>query len=166
MSEHLRPVGHEEPVTPPAPTRAPWLRPPKLFLLIGAAVVVVAAIVVTLVLTLSGGSRNLMVAFDLLDFDGGSTCAGGAGGYGDIGPGTDVVVRDEDNHVLGTAQLGDGKSANLPNGGGCAWITTVKDVPTGKNFYSVEVGHRGSQVYSSSQLDKNGWSVELSLGGP
>jgi hypothetical protein len=175
MSEEVLPAGQEQMVAssaavtePSAPNGSPWLRPPKLLWLIGAAIVVVAAIVVALVLTLGGGKKDLTVTFTLMDIGGTSTCDGGTGGYSDIGPGTDVVVRDGSNNVLGVAALGDGQHRATPDsgiGGGCIWQTTVHNVPTGKSFYTVEVGHRGEQTYSPSQLDKSGWLVDLTLGG-
>lgn len=64
-------------------------------------------------LLLSGGSKDLAVSFSLNDFGGSSNCDGGSGGYDDLGPGTDVVVKNGDGKVLGTAELGDGASTPI-----------------------------------------------------
>ncbi len=109
---------------------------------------------------------------ELTGFTGSSDCEGGTGGYGDIGPGTDVVVRGGEGQVLGTAQLGDGPSVPMSEvleeeilDGGCIWSTTVRDVPTGEDFYSISVGERGEQTYSEEELEEREWSVSLELGG-
>lgn len=151
--------------------RQPWWRRRPLLL---AGGVVAALILVTVgVLALSGpGSKDLRVTFSLYDFTGTSSCDGGTGGYNDIGPGTDVVIKNNGGKVVGTAQLGDGPSSKLPPAtgedftpGGCIWSTTVKGVPAGDDFYTVTVGSRGTQTYSRSDLDKDKWSLDLTLGG-
>jgi hypothetical protein len=146
----------------------PVWRRPRVLLAAGAAAALV--LIAGLVMLLSGGSRDMEVSFSLYDFFGRSSCDGGFGGYSDIGPGTDVVVRGEGGQVIGTAQLGDGRSTSMEEAvgervGGCIWSTTVSGVPTGEDFYSVEVGDRGTQTYSEEQLNDAKWSLSLSLGG-
>lgn len=148
----------------------PLWRRPLVRLAAGAVLLLLVACVLVLTLT-GGGTKDLKVSFSLDDFMGRSTCAGGAGGYGDIGPGTDVVVKDNANNIIGKAQLGDGpsvpmsKAVNQSGVGGCIWSTTVKGVPTGKDFYQVSVGRRGTSTYTSKDLDASKWSIDLKLGG-
>lgn len=159
-------VVHEPADTP----QRPWWRQPLVLLVAG--VVLILAVAITIITVFAGGSsRDLKVSFSLDDFGGSSSCAGGHGGYSDLGPGTDVVVKDDGGHIIGTAQLGDGKSTSMSSAtghdgvGGCIWNTTVKDLPSGKDYYQISVGRRGTETYSKAQLDKAKWALDLSIGG-
>jgi hypothetical protein len=153
----------------PPNAAVPMWRQRRLQLAAGAAALVLAAVLS--VVLLAGGSKDLGITFTLQDFGGRSDCEGGSGGYDDIGPGTNVVVRNNDGQVIGTARLGDGESLSLAEeldevlAGGCIWSTTVQGVPTGEDFYSVSVGDRGEQTYSEDDLDNEGWGLSLQIGG-
>lgn len=178
MTEPQRPAEPETPAPPPVtetltdatgPQATGWrARLTKRVMLIGSGALLIVIVGVVLLVTLTGG-RDLRVNFSLLDFDGGSSCSGGSGGYSDVGSGMSVVVRDNDNHVIGTGALADGTSITVPNqdiGGvaGCIWSATISDLPS-EDYYSVSVGNRGSEVYSHDQLDQKDWTVDLQLGG-
>lgn len=148
--------------------RVPLWRRPRV--LLAASGVAALGLATGLALLLTGGSTDLKVTFSLQDFFGTSGCEGGTGGFSDVGPGTDVVVRGGEGQVIGTAQLGDGPSVSMSEGidegvGGCIWSTTVADIPTGEDFYSISVGGRGEQTYSKEQLEEGQWEVSLELGG-
>lgn len=85
-------------------------------------------------------------------------CAGGPGND-DIGPGSQVIVRNEAGAIIGYGTLED--SARSGNGG-CSYDFTVT-VP-GTRFYEVELGDRGSVVYSGIELDSTGWRMVLETG--
>jgi hypothetical protein len=150
-------------VTAPEQQQAParWPAGKPLWWAVGG-VLAVASVAIALILTLAGGGRDLTVKFALIDFDRGVSCAGGTGGYSDVGPGMAVVVRDNDGRVIGTSALD-------PNGEAvedyaCEWTAVVEDVPVGEDYYSVSVGRRGEQVYTGDQLDERDWEISLSLG--
>lgn len=75
-------------------------------------------------------------------------------GYSDIQTGTQVVITDEHQTVLGAGEL----SVN----GMCRWAFTVFNVPAGKTFYGVTISHRGTIQYTEAELRAG---VHLSLGG-
>jgi hypothetical protein len=133
---------------------------PKIVAAIIAGGVLVIGVI--LFFALRSGSETLTVDFALLDQ--GSSCAGGVGGYSDVGPGMDVVVRNNDAKVIATGELGGGDSAGTTNVG-CVWTAVLDDVPGGEDYYEISVGNRGEQVYSHEDLESKGWKVDLSLGG-
>lgn len=96
-------------------------------------------------------------------------------GFKDLGPGADVVVKNQDGGTIATAQLGDG-TASAEGGppyddkgynskGPCAEPFTVT-VPDGATFYEFKVGadSRGSKTYSHDELAQAGWTVSLVAG--
>ncbi|MGW3608922.1 hypothetical protein ACWD6N_03385 [Micromonospora sp. NPDC005163] len=89
----------------------------------------------------------------------------GSGGYDDIAPGAQVVITDSAGATVGLGKLGNGVMETAPGAttaDGCKFNFTVKDVPTGKNFYGVEVSHRGKVQYPEQQLFG---AFALTLGG-
>ena len=167
MTEQLPP---DEPTTAPAGSSESTSTPSRrrlagqpLWWTIGG-IVAVGALVITLILVFAGGGKDLTVRFALIDFDGGVSCAGGTGGYNDVGPGMSVVVRDNDGKVIGTSALGD--NGEEVKGVACEWTAVVGDVPDGEDYYSITVGRRGEQVYTGDQLEEENWEISLSLGGP
>lgn len=88
----------------------------------------------------------------------GTSCSG-AGGYSDIGSGTQVTVTNESGKVLATSSLGVGSGVIV-----CDFDFTVK-VPNA-SFYRIEIGggRRGVMTYSRQQMEDAGWSVNLTLG--
>ena len=83
----------------------------------------------------------------------------GIGGYSDIGPGTQVTVRDGDGKILATSPLGVGSQ----DGMACSFTFALRDVPE-VAFYSFEVGRRGALNFSLEEMKADEWSVGLSLG--
>lgn len=93
----------------------------------------------------------------------GEPCTGASisPGYGDIGPGADVVVRDEGGDIIATGKLDEGTWAeDQPL---CVLPLAAEDVPVAK-FYSVEVGQRGEMRYSHDEMEQADFTVELSIG--
>jgi len=92
----------------------------------------------------------------------------GSGGYDDISAGTQVVVRDGNNHVIGTGRLGPGHGTSQLNRNdatlfdACTFKFKVKGVPETK-FYSVEISHRGGLTYSLADMKKAKWKVHATL---
>jgi hypothetical protein len=114
----------------------------------------------------------------------GQSCAGW-GGYSDVGDGTSVTITDGSGNLLGSATLSGGTANAVANGNQvlhyndgigdfngpqvaeteCDFTFSVSQVPQ-VSFYQVEVGNRGKQSYSLSQMEQNGWFVGLTLGDP
>jgi len=80
-------------------------------------------------------------------------------GYFDV-PGSAVTIT-ADGSVVGTGQL---SSFAVGGGFGCTYRTTVEDIPTDADFYSVEIRRRGEVTSSRAEMEEDGWSWELSLG--
>lgn len=95
-------------------------------------------------------------------FADGESCYG-RGGYSDIKPGTQVVVRDGSGMILGKGALADSSFSKSENGGSCLLQFTVTDIPE-SDFYAITVGRRGDLTYSSAELAAAGNRVDLSLG--
>lgn len=91
--------------------------------------------------------------------EGSCTGASVSEGYGDIGPGIDVVVRNKSGSVIATGQLETGKWLL----GNCVLPIRVPDVPSSE-FYSLKIGHRGEQNFSKEEMEKMNWEVSLSIG--
>lgn len=88
---------------------------------------------------------------------GGASCVG-TGGFNDIREGTQVVIRDETGTTVGVGQL-EAASASLSTR--CTFAFTVDGVPTGADFYEVEISHRGGITFSQEELERG---VSLTLG--
>lgn len=96
----------------------------------------------------------------------------GAGGYEDLGEGTQVVVRNESGEVIATGALGAGSlplsEDNSPtttsyDWSPCTFPIEVTDVPDAE-FYTVEVSHRGGLTYSAAELEGLDWQPQLTIG--
>lgn len=135
------------------------MRPVKAALVTGLALVVMGG--------LSGcGGHELKGAISVIEQLGlgsadriGQGCSG-TGGYDDIQAGTSVVVSDENGKVLATGHLDAGKISALET---CRFTFDLNGVPDA-SFYQVEVSHRGKVTFSSDDLSKKGWQVDLTLG--
>ena len=94
------------------------------------------------------------------DFTGalGDVCLG-SGGYRDINSSLDVVVKNGQGQIIATGDLGLGilKTRNT-----CVFAFQVYKVPDA-DFYDVEVGRRGSLVFSRSDLERTDWIVGFKL---
>ncbi|RNL53269.1 hypothetical protein D7003_12690 [Arthrobacter oryzae] len=86
---------------------------------------------------------------------GGGDCDG-TGGYDDITPGAQVVIK-AGGSTVGKGSLGEGKYDD----GWCQFSFSISDVKGGSDFYSVEVANRGTIEYTEDELKKG---VKLSLG--
>lgn len=95
---------------------------------------------------------NLMISAIASD---GATCAG-TGGYSDIGPGTQVIVKNGKGDVLATATLGEGHG----DGVACTFSFSFP-VTEGQDRYVVSVGHRGEFSYTFTQLQGQGVGIRL-----
>jgi hypothetical protein len=85
----------------------------------------------------------------------------GRGGYSDIKSGVSVTVRDGTSAILATGSLSDGQRS--ATGGRCTFTFRIPNIKQA-DFYSVEVGRRGSLSYSFAEMRSNNWSVAFSLG--
>lgn len=101
----------------------------------------------------------------------GEVCTG-FGGYGDIRPGAQVVVKDGSGNVIATSTLGPGSTissgqAVLPGGRStyyCQFAASVTGVPK-VAFYEVSiVARRGGLTTSFAAMVEAHWTVYLELG--
>lgn len=104
----------------------------------------------------------------------------GAGGYDDIRPGSQVVVRGDAGQIVATGSLQAGKlvkraimywPGDVPEDEAtffypdwdCELRLRVANIPEA-DFYTVEVSHRGEATYSRAELEAENWRLELTLG--
>lgn len=99
-------------------------------------------------------------SLELFDSDTAFNFCIGTGGYDDIGPGTNVVVKDQDGRILGSGSLGAGKS----HGWGCTYRFHVAEVREDQQQYTLEISHRGGITESVGELRGNGWRFSVTLG--
>lgn len=85
----------------------------------------------------------------------GSSCTGNSG-YSDIGPDTDVTVKNGKGEILTTTTLGRGTGGSAE----CRF-TFAFPVTEGEDLYIVSVGRRGEFRYSFDQLRSRGVQVHL-----
>jgi hypothetical protein len=85
----------------------------------------------------------------------------GTGGYSDIGPGTEVVVKDNAGKVLTTTTLGSGSGSRY--GFTCRFHFAFTVMDGAEGGYVVTVSDRGNLHYSASQLQIPG-DVAVTLG--
>lgn len=129
----------------------------RVGLIVGAALVV--ALVAGGILALAGKAGGTSAAHTITVH--GSVKVNGncqSPGYADIKEGTQVVLTDEHQTVLGTVTL------DIQHGtyaAPCSWVFTIANVPTGKSFYGVTISHRGTVQYTEAQLREG---VNLSIG--
>jgi hypothetical protein len=143
--------------TPPEPTPGtPWYRR-KRNQVIGSSVIAVLIIgaVVAIAIPKTFALEGSMILTGTEDDDWltyGEDDAGcvGYGGYDDIvGPDTQVIVRDATATTVAVGGLDYGTPVS---GTGCVFFFTVDGVPAGKDFYSVEISHRGELQYLEDEL--------------
>jgi hypothetical protein len=81
-------------------------------------------------------------------------------GYGDINTGTSVVVRDADSGAV----IADGiiLFGRLVSSDVCSFsfFLTVPD----RDYYSIEVSHRGEVVFSKRTIEATNWQPKLTIG--
>jgi len=85
----------------------------------------------------------------------------GLSGYSDINAGTTVLISNEKGTIIATGELGTGSKDIYEDS--CNFPYKVTGVPAAK-IYSIEVSHRGKSTYSLSDLKKNNWKANLTLG--
>ncbi len=85
----------------------------------------------------------------------GVSCAG-ADGYSDVGPNTQVIVKNAKGEVLTTTTLGQGKGDTAT----CTFSFTFP-ITEGQEPYVVSVGRRGDFSYSFVQLQRQGVRIRL-----
>ena len=85
----------------------------------------------------------------------GGTCWG-SGGYSDIGPGTEVYVKNSAGTALGHTPLGTG----IGTGSLCIFTFSV-DLTEGEDTYLFEVSHRGQLTYTWTQLANDPPAISL-----
>ncbi|WP_420124378.1 hypothetical protein [Nakamurella sp.] len=93
-----------------------------------------------------------------------NVCAG-TGGHDDLAGGTKVVVTDNTGTIVGVGALDPGQPQTDPEdrsrADSCLFQFTIKDVPSGKGFYSIEVSNRGKVQFKETDLAKD--FVQLGL---
>ncbi|QIQ07265.1 hypothetical protein HA039_31160 [Streptomyces liangshanensis] len=83
----------------------------------------------------------------------------GTGGYDDISLGTSVTVYDAAGAVVGTSSLvlsefdADARS--------CTFDVSVENVPARKDFYQVEVSHRGKVQLTEAEAKGGAFAASL-----
>lgn len=92
----------------------------------------------------------------------------GTGGYSDIQPGLDVVVRNGEGDIIGAGQLEDDPAVTdlaepIDRSYTCFYKFEVRDLPD-VPFYVLEVGDRGEQTYSKADLEDDDWTLFMTLG--
>jgi hypothetical protein len=127
--------------------------------------------------------QGVMALFDPDNWAGSWNSCSGTGGYDDFGPGMNVTVRDGSGNIVGSGRTESFSSDDLPAEDALDYYMTelqgsasfaknsgftcaIKfDVPIeSANFYEIEVGKRGGLSYSDSELEENGYWIELVLG--
>lgn len=107
--------------------------------------------------------QTVTVNVTLNDSQGGwsqdAPCAG-TGGYSDMTAGTAITMKNGDGQVIATGVLPGGVADDATT---CTFTASVKNVPRA-DFYAVSVGGRGEVTSSRSDLEKNAWSFDLTLG--
>lgn len=73
-------------------------------------------------------------------------CAGDDG-YDDIGPNSSVTVSDQAGDVIATGQV-QGSSGGAST---CTLTFSASDVPEGRDFYKVEISHRGELTFTEEE---------------
>lgn len=96
---------------------------------------------------------------DVMTQAAGRPCRGGSG-LTDINVGAQVTIR-VGAETVALGELGAGEST----GRGCEIPFTVDDVPTGHDFYTVEVGREehGDVDFRRSDFEEAGWEIELTI---
>jgi hypothetical protein len=125
----------------------------------------IGCIVLLAVLVAGRGTSTYDVdgTFELVDRDylsvaDGSGCRG-YGGYGDIGSGLQVTVKDATGRLIASSALRSGRV----EGTACVFPFRLTDI-TRSDYYTFEVGRRGDLTYSHAEMVANGWEAGFVLG--
>ena len=84
----------------------------------------------------------------------------GTGGYSDLAPGAEVVISDSTGRTLAIGQVGSTKSSKSDDLH-CTLPFEVEQVPLGKGFYGVQVGHRNAVQFTEAQLKAGAASLTI-----
>lgn len=102
-----------------------------------------------------------VISYRNIDYFDSSTWCKATGGYSDVRQDAQVLVVDGAGATIATGSLGEGR---LTNGKvACTFAFSISGVPKA-DFYQVKVNHRGGPTYSFTDMETNGWHVELTLG--
>jgi hypothetical protein len=178
------------PPTDQSPAAAPYIpagyRPPPrrprtgliLATLICVAVLIIALGGTVIILATRGGSAKpaaatsavpsnlaiMLLTFTLADSSGvlneDDVHCSGMSGYSDITAGAQVTVTDERGTVIGAGVLPEGTLIGSGAIRKCQYKVTITDLPRGRQFYGVTIGHRGTTQFTEGQLS----NVDLELG--
>lgn len=109
-----------------------------------------------------GGSIRLVDSS--LGGDGSNNCYG-LGGYDDISAGMPITVKDDKGTIIATTQTGSGNHPQNESYSSvvCVFKFNVTQIPK-RNFYTIDLGRRGTLSYSFTELEKMNWELSLSLG--
>lgn len=107
--------------------------------------------VVTGTLQLNGASSITTSSLPM-----GFACAG-IRGYGDIGPGSSVTIKNESGTLLAKGAIDSSRGDDTS----CILAFKVFDVPAGARFYKLEISHRGEMSYTEAEVKQG---VDVSLG--
>jgi hypothetical protein len=103
-----------------------------------------------------------------VNFPEGTTCSGNdntqSGGFDDIDAGAQITVKDNAGKIIAISSLGEGKVVKARSDNRCEFPIKIENVPP-SDFYSIEVGHRGSLTFSAQAMEKKGWTVQFELQG-
>lgn len=98
----------------------------------------------------------------------GSRCVGNeavkSGGFDDIVPGAQILVKNGSGTILATSVLGEGVVTEGRTYHFCEFPFSVQNVPA-SDFYVIEMGSRGGMTYSVQDLEQQNWQVSLKLKG-
>jgi hypothetical protein len=111
------------------------------------------------------GTYRVIGTLTLVDLDGrgiryiSDDLCYGQNGYNDIGPGSQITVRDSRGEIIALTNLEmGGESSDFA----CGYVFVV-DVPESR-FYTFSLGRRGDISYSFEDLEDAGWRVDLYIG--
>ncbi|MFD5899126.1 hypothetical protein [Streptomyces sp. NPDC060366] len=82
----------------------------------------------------------------------------GTGGFDDIAMGTSVTVYDAAGTIIATDSL---VLSEWDGAGSCTFDISVSDVPTGEDFYQVEISHRGKIQLSAAEAEAGEFAGSL-----
>lgn len=151
----------------------------KFFTVIG---VIVAALIVTVVIFSSSGSQSeetYVMKFSTKVYAVTGTDAETGDclrtEYRDVNSSTQISVLDDTGRIIGTSSLGKGSPSGEPYyfddlktreviwRESCTYTFKVLSLPKSK-FYSYKIGTRKSPIFSFSEMTRQGWQVNLTLG--
>lgn len=160
---------HSAPHLPPSAPRVHWATL-LTGLVVGAAVALAIVFGVRDVSATIAPKVQVHGYLDLVNSSDGTTNASsvgtncfGTGGYSDLAQGADVTISDNVGKTLAVVPLSAGTFRELPGSTtayGCVF-SFAATVPAGKATYGVAISHRGTVIFSPSQIG----SAQLTIGG-